>query len=246
MSGRNGEISVSKYPGDKGVLYRTPQGIVYTSTDKGVIALGHDVNDTEIISPFDSVNMKALVDKDVEIDDSLARKSRSTGGLSAHCFKSVNGTVIHVIYVPPSLIHIFPPIIYQPISLVKRVFDYIVKSPNRMWFNLEKLPPKMKNHINFCVELNGKREELSVAERNYTTSIGKLETSYHVRKIGMQDNHRQRLLTLNNTFSVRIEGLESEHFVAVKELKEASADVDLKIVTEIRKLELSISKYSQN
>ncbi len=199
MSGRNSEITVLQYPGDEGVLYRTPQGIVYTSTDKGVIALGHDVNDTEIISPFDSVNMKALVDKNVKIDDSLARESRSTGGLSARCFKSVNGMVI---YSPtnPLLIHIFPPIIYQPISLVKRVFDYIVKSPNRMWFNLEKLPPKMKNHINFCVELNGKREELSVAERNYTTSIGKLETSYHVRKIGMQDNHRQRLLTLNNTF----------------------------------------------
>ena len=77
-----GEISVSKYPGDLGELYRSPEGLIYASASEGVTAIGFDGGNIGIILPFKPENM-GLINSGVHINDALAKQYAAQGGLRA-------------------------------------------------------------------------------------------------------------------------------------------------------------------
>lgn len=234
MSVRNIEILVDKYPGnpeDDGKLYRSPQGIIYTGANNGVSVLGYDKENVGIILPIDSDDIQALIPTGVIIDDSLARKCQPTGGLPASCFQKVGGTVI---YVP----------IYQPISLFKRVLDYIIETHNQKKFDLDLLPAKFKDRINFSLKLRDKLNELSESEFKNNTLIERFGKSYLDKMAGIKSTHQRLISILNNNFSMDVRKLEDNHFQAMKELKGAAADEDAKILAEIDKLTTLILKSS--
>ena len=81
------EICVSQYPGDKGVLFRTPEGLIYATTSEGVTTIGFDGGNSGIILPFRPENM-GLINPDVHVNDSLAKQYAAHGGLQANQLNS--------------------------------------------------------------------------------------------------------------------------------------------------------------
>ena len=236
----SGEIHVERYPGNDGKLYRDGKGIVYKGTNEGVTALGYDDENIGIILPIDSDGMRALVPEGVDIDSSLARECKLTGGLSASCFQAVGGVILYV-PINPLLIPEIPPMIYQPVSLYKRVCDYIVENRNWVEFNLGSLPVKTKNYITLHLKLSDKQEELTGIEYNNDTLIVKFETSYLDKMEEINSTHLQHIFMMNRKFTIDTRKLEDEHFRAMKELKKIAADKKAKILSEISELK---SKFS--
>ena len=233
----SGEISVDKYPGGRGKLFRSTQGIIYISSRGVVTALGYDIKNIGIISPFDSINIKALIVGGVEIDDSLARKHRHTGGLFGHCFQEVGRDIIYVPLLVPD-----KPKIYQPISLSKIVLNYITKNLHRKKFKA--LPSKFQKRINFCFELNDKQNKLSKMKLENETSILKLENSYLHKTKEIHDRYSQAISLADNISNMETDSLELSHSLATMVLKETNDKMEAKILAEIGKLEISILKSS--
>nr|QBK91281.1 MAG: hypothetical protein LCPAC202_02550 [Pithovirus LCPAC202] len=242
MTDDHSEISVSHYPGDKGILYRDLYGIIYKTTGCGVIVLGCDAENIGVISPINS-SRRALLDENVILDDSLARECKPTGGLFASCFQSVGNDVTYI-PINPLLVAVVPKIVYQPVGLFERVFDYIIKNQCWVELNLELLPAKIKNCIIFRLELNNKQDELAEIRHNSDTSIEKFEKSYLKRMAEIKNTHHQHIALLNNNFSMRTERLESDHFQTMEKMKGGAMEKELKILCEIDELEISVSKYS--
>nr|QBK90971.1 MAG: hypothetical protein LCPAC201_02720 [Pithovirus LCPAC201] len=157
------DITVARYPNDKGKLFRSAEGIIYTALDYKVIALGCDFKNIGVIFPLDTPNLKLLVHKGVPIDDSLARQYKFSGGLLAR----------EIIVTSKSIR--LP--ISQPISLFERVFNYIIKNQESKNFDLKLLPRKIKTAINSRIELDKmwtKLQEIMKQKEESTVLLTKL------------------------------------------------------------------------
>ena len=81
----SGNITVTQYPGPKGLLYRSPEGVIYAARAAGIMAIGIDRNNKEngwLILPI-TPEYQGLVNQGVKVDDSLARAYAIRGGLPA-------------------------------------------------------------------------------------------------------------------------------------------------------------------
>ena len=227
----SGEISVDRYPGNNGKLFRSLQGIIYISSKNVISALGHDAKNVGIISPFNSDGIKALVEEGVKIDDSLARASEYMGGLSGHRFQSIDGEIICIRKEP--LVLVTPDLVRQPVSLSKRVLDYIIKNHRQEKFNLGLLPLKLKSVITLRLKLRDKQSELEKIRIGNETLMIYL-THQHINKI-----HANELI-----YSQRAAQLENDHSHATEKLKNTADKMEAEMLAEIGKLEISILKSS--
>ena len=207
------DITVARYPNDKGKLFRSAEGIIYTALDYKVIALGCDFKNIGVIFPLDTPNLKLLVHKGVPIDDSLARQYKFSGGLLAR----------EIIVTSKSIR--LP--ISQPISLFERVFNYIIKSQESENFDLKSLPQKLKMGINSRIELDKMWTKLhEIIEQNVESTV--LLTKRHDQEIKeLHVQHDQEILNLQSR-------QEQEKFDNSTDQKED------KILSRIRELELLI------
>ena len=112
--------------------------------------------------------------------------------------------------------------IYQPIDLSKIVFDYIIVNQSEEKFNLKLLPTEINDSINLRLKLSDKRSKLYEMKLKNKTLIEELKNSY-----------------LN-----KIKELESDHFLAIDELRNTNDNTENTMVSEIRELTIEISNSS--
>ncbi len=243
MEDNEGQISVDRYPGNEGKLFRTLKGIIYTSSNEGVTALGHDIKNIGIISPFHSINTRALIEEGVKIDDSLARKHRHTGGLSGHCFQKIGRNIIYVHLLNPLSVLSISPKIYQPVSLSKIVLNYIIKHLHREKFNFKVLPVKFQKRVKIHFKLNDMRNRLNKNRLENETSILKSENLYLHKTKEINDHYSQAISLADDILIRETNSLELAHSLVIEVLKETNDKMEAKILIEMSKLEISILKF---
>nr|QBK91254.1 MAG: gasdermin family protein [Pithovirus LCPAC202] len=179
-------IHVTLYPTENGKLYRSDEGIIYTSFDGRVTAMGSDIKNTKRILPIDSTQLKFFIDNDILIDDSLARRYEPDGGLDATKLvidsKSVSFRT------------------FRPISLSRICFNYMIENPGNVPFDLSGLPDELKNKLKPLVELKKLRDEFRKILRPKRISVKNLATQQARERKELFSSYNQIILYSYNWY----------------------------------------------